>query len=144
MNLGKAALLLAAGAALVLINGIRFRSRKPYAELDGFVTDEPECTTDENAETYDEEKETETCRAEILEARREMDPVTLQGWSRVIFLCEDGETRKMYFPGENGVYLLKGERGVLEHHEGAFVSFEKDSGEIVGALYHIPAEDREE
>lgn len=144
MNLGKAALLLAAGAALVLINSIRFRGRKAYDELDGFVTAEPECAPEENAETPDDAPNTQTCRAEILEARREMDPVTLQGWSRVTFLCEDGETRKMYFPGENGVYLLRGEKGALEHREGAFVSFEKDSGEIVGALYHIPAEAREE
>lgn len=96
----------------------------------------------------DEEREnmlpTETVRATIREACRDMDPVTLQGWSRVIFSCEDGAERKMQFPGENGLYLTEGESGLLEHRNGAFVSFEKDSGEIVGALYHIPAENGEE
>ena len=83
----------------------------------------------------------QTIRATIRSARREMDPVTLQGWSRVIFDCEDGQERKMYFSGPNGVYLTAGEEGILEHRDGVFVSFEKDSGEIVGALFHIPAEE---
>lgn len=80
-------------------------------------------------------------RATIKSARREMDPVKLQGWSRVIFTCEDGEERKMYFSGPNGVYLTEGENGVLEHRDGRFISFEKDSGEIVGAMYHILPEE---
>lgn len=89
----------------------------------------------------DELPPSQSIRATIKSARREMDPVTLQGWSRVIFACEDGEERKMYFPGDNGIYLTAGEDGLLEHRDGAFVSFEKDSGEIVGALYHILPEE---
>lgn len=92
-------------------------------------------------EETDDQTPTQMVRATIRSARREMDPVTLQGWSRVIFTCEDGEERKMYFPGENGVYLTAGESGILEHRDGAFVSFEKDSGEVVGALYHILPEE---
>ena len=80
---------------------------------------------------------TQTVRAEIRSARRDLDPVTLQGWSRVTFLCEDGVERKMQFSGDNGVYLTKGETGVLEHLNGKFISFEKDSGEIVAPLYHL-------
>lgn len=115
-------------------------------------------TADEMADTVPEEAElseseqtdeeliermpTSTVRATIKSARREMDPVTLQGWSRVIFNCDDGVERKMFFPGDNGVFLVAGESGILEHREGSFVSFEKDSGEIVGAMYHImPEED---
>lgn len=82
-------------------------------------------------------------RAVIKSAKRDLDPVTLQGWSRVTFTCEDGAEMKMCFPGSNGVHLVAGEAGLLEHSDGAFVSFEKDSGEIVAALYHIPADTEE-
>lgn len=103
---------------------------------------EEETADDIMEDDADDMTPSQTVRATIRSARREMDPVTLQGWSRVIFACEDGEERKMYFPGENGVFLTAGETGLLEHRDGAFVCFEKDSGEIVGALYHIlPEED---
>lgn len=95
----------------------------------------------ENLPAQEDAVQTQCVPATIKSARREMDPVTLQGWSRVIFTCEDGKERKMYFPGENGVYLTAGERGILEHRDGAFVSFEKESGEIVGALYHLLPEE---
>lgn len=99
---------------------------------------------DESADEEEQEEPAETVRATIKAASRDMDPVTLQGWSRVTFTCEDGEERKMYFPGENGVHLVAGERGILEHRNGAFISFEKDSGEVVGVLFHIPAGEEEE
>ena len=91
------------------------------------------------AEQAVDECPAQTVRATIRSASRDMDLVTLQGWSRVTFDCEDGERRKMYFPGENGIYMRAGECGMLEHRDGAFISFEKDSGEIVGVLFHIPA-----
>lgn len=100
-------------------------------------------TDDAGAEPEEKAAETQTVRAVIKSAHRDMDPVTLQGWSRVIFNCEDGEERKMYFPGENGVYLVASEAGVLEHRDGAFVSFEKDSGEIVTPLFHLLPESEE-
>lgn len=144
MKLATIVKLVLAGAAAAAMIGLKFWKTdraESEMELDAF----PEGEGFEPAEDAGEEAaQTQTCRAEIIEARREMDPVTLQGWSRVTFRCEDGEERKMYFPGENGVYLLKGENGLLEHCDGKFVSFEKDSGEIVGALYHIPAGETEE
>lgn len=88
-------------------------------------------------------EENQTCRAEILEACRDMDPVTLQGWSRVSFLCEDGETRKFTFAGANGLYLVSGEKGLLEYRGKGFVGFEKDSGEYVSPLFHVPPETEE-
>ena len=89
------------------------------------------------------EAQTTYVRAVIKSAKRDLDPVTLQGWSRVTFTCEDGTEMKMCFPGSNGVHLISGEAGLLEHSDGAFVSFEKDSGQIVAALYHIPADTEE-
>lgn len=100
-------------------------------------------TDDDEAGTEEDVAETQTVRAVIKAAHRDMDPVTLQGWSRVIFSCEDGEERKMYFPGEHGVFLVAGEAGVLEHRDGAFVSFEKDSGEVVTPLFHLLPESEE-
>lgn len=143
MKLETIAKLLLGGAALALLFNIRHERRHANENTgEAVLTDAEESVQEDSA--GEDTAQTETCRAEILEARREMDPVTLQGWSRVTFRCEDGEERKMYFPGENGIYLLKGETGMLEHRDGAFVSFEKDSGEIVGALYHIPADGTEE
>lgn len=88
-------------------------------------------------------EENQTCRAEILDACRDMDPVTLQGWSRVSFLCEDGETRKFTFAGVNGLYLVSGEKGLLEYRGKALVGFEKDSGEYVSPLFHVLPETEE-
>ena len=78
--------------------------------------------------------------AVIRESCRAMDPITLRGASKLSFTCEDGVKRDFFVPGENGVHLVAGERGILEYHGNTFVSFTKESGEIVGALYHIPPE----
>lgn len=83
------------------------------------------------------------CRARVEEAMRAMDFMTLQGASRVTFCTEDGQKLKFHIPGENGAYLAKGDEGLLEYREQTFISFVKDSGEVVGAMYHIPAEDTE-
>ena len=98
--------------------------------------DEDEPVNDAEAEQTDM-PESQTCRAEILETCRDLDPVTLQGWSRVSFLCEDGETRKFTFAGVNGVHLVSGETGLLEYRGAAFVGFEKDSGEYISPLFHV-------
>lgn len=109
--------------------------------------DEHEVNTDLNSvEAPGEHNGTipsELVRATIKSAARDHDPVTLQGWSRVTFSCEDGEERKMQFQGENGVYLVKGETGLLEHRNGSFVSFTKDSGEVVAALYRLRPDEEE-
>jgi len=82
--------------------------------------------------------------AVIKESCREMDPITLRGASRLSFQCDDGQKRDFFVPGESGVYLVAGERGSLEYQGTTFISFTKESGEVVGALYHIPAEEVDE
>lgn len=83
------------------------------------------------------------CRACVKESNRAMDFMTLQGASRVTFLTEDGQTLKFHIPGESGAFLFKGDEGLLEYRDQTFLSFVKDSGEVVGAMYHIPAEETE-
>ncbi len=83
------------------------------------------------------------CRARVEESFRAMDFMTLQGASRVTFRTEDGQKLKFHIPGESGMFLKQGDTGILEYREQTFLSFVKDSGEIVGAMYHIPAEDTE-
>ena len=80
---------------------------------------------------------TETVRATLRKVKHDMNPVTLQGWTRIICDCEDGVERTMSFDGDTGVYLMAGERGLLEHRDGVFVSFTKDSGEMVTKLYRM-------
>lgn len=83
------------------------------------------------------------CRASVEAASRAMDFMTLQGASRVTFRLEDDRKLKFYIPGESSAHLLRGDQGVLEYRGQTFLSFVKDSGEVVGALYYIPAEDTE-
>lgn len=104
-----------------------FRSRpaqEPAAEAEEAVTLEPS-------------PETRTVRAMIRRVKHDMNPVTLRGWTRIVCDCEDGAERTMSFDGETGVYLAAGESGLLEHREGVFVSFTKDSGEVVTGLYRL-------
>lgn len=82
-------------------------------------------------------EETQLIRATIRTAKHDMNPVTLQGWTRIICDCEDGVERTMSFDGDTGVYLTAGESGLLEHRDGVFVSFTKDSGEVVTRLYRM-------
>lgn len=97
---------------------------------------------DDNEQNTADEGGVMTCQAEILETCRDLDPVTLQGWSRVRFLCEDGEKRKFFFSGSNGLYLASGEKGMLEYRGKEFIGFTKDSGEYVSPLFHVlPEED---
>ncbi|MBQ8555698.1 MAG: hypothetical protein IJ438_07485 [Clostridia bacterium] len=83
-------------------------------------------------------------RCTIVDSCRAMDPVTLTGASRVTFRDEAGYERKLHIPGSNGALLYPGDAGVLTCQGDVFVSFEKPDGEIVGALYHIPAAAQEE
>lgn len=121
------ALLLAAGAALIT-GGKKDEAAAPAG------TEAP----------AEEMIETTIVRARIKRVKHDMNPVTLRGWTRLICECEDGQERTMSFDGETGVHLTDGEWGMLEHRNGVFVSFEKDSGEIVAPLYYVPAEDEEE
>ena len=94
------------------------------------------------AETIEEIPSSQLVWAEIRRVKHDMNPVTLSSWTRIVCDCEDGVERKMSFDGENGMYLSEGDTGMLEHRDGVFVSFEKDSGEVVAPLYHIPAEEK--
>ena len=84
---------------------------------------------------------TVSVRAQITRVRNDMNPVTLRAWTRLECRTEFGEEMQMSFDGEYGIFLKAGETGVLEHRDGAFVSFTKDSGEVVAVLYRIPAEE---
>lgn len=84
------------------------------------------------------------CRACVEDACRAMDFMTLQGASRVTFRTEEGEKLEFHIPGDSGIHLISGDQGLLEYQQQTFITFVKDSGEIVGALYHIPAEEMEE
>lgn len=77
--------------------------------------------------------------AVVTAAWRAMDPVSFKGASVVTFLLEDGEERTLHIPGDNGQHLQVGDRGLLESQGDQFISFVKENGEVVGALYHIPA-----
>lgn len=106
------------------------------------IEDAPDMTKEQ--EGREEQEETEApvqIGAVIAESCREMDPITLRGASRLSFRCEDGEKRDFFIPGESGVHLVSGERGTLEYQGLTFLSFTKESGEVVGALFHIPAEE---
>ncbi|MBQ2954745.1 MAG: hypothetical protein IJE07_14540 [Clostridia bacterium] len=84
-----------------------------------------------------ESEGTTAVRATLRKVKHDMNPVTLQGWTRIICDCEDGVERTMSFDGDTGVYLMAGESGLLEHRDGVFVSFTKDSGEMVTKLYRM-------
>lgn len=151
MKLAIAFLLGAAVGAVATALG-----RGPQDVVDEAAEDQPEmlkadaedvpatdACVEEDEAGEEPQEESRVCRAEILEACRDLDPVTLQGWSRVSFLCEDGVTRKFIFAGVNGLYLASGETGLLEYRGKAFVGFEKDSGEYITPLFHVLPEAEE-
>lgn len=114
----------------------------PYDEAqDVALRDEEAGTDDDDADEAEDLPPTELVRAEIKRVKRDMNPVTLSSWTRIVCACADGVERTMSFDGESGMFLSEGDTGVLEHREGVFVSFEKDSGEVVAPMYHIPAEE---
>ena len=89
-----------------------------------------------------QQADTQFVRATIRTVKRDMHPLKLQSWTRIVCDCEDGVERAMSFDGENGIHLAAGDTGILEHRDDVFVSFEKESGEVVAVLYHIPAEEQ--
>lgn len=100
-------------------------------------------TYDSGDDDSSDEMQHEELAASILEASRAMDPLTLQGASRVTFDCEDGKKRKLLIPGPNGVFLTKGDKGLLTFAGSAFISFEKDDGEFVSPLFHTLPDGRD-
>lgn len=120
---------------------------QPCDDLKDVSCDGRGAEINDNNAAEDEEKTepmlpAERVRASIRRVKRDMNPVTLSPWTRIVCSCADGQERTMSFDGENGKYLAEGDTGVLEHRAGVFVSFEKDSGEVVAQLYHIPAEEK--
>lgn len=96
---------------------------------------------EEPAVDKEDQAETATVRASIRHVKHDMDPVTLKGWTRLVCDCEDGVERKMTFEGATGVYMTDGEKGLLEHRDGVFVSFTKDSGEVITPMYRLLPQD---
>ncbi|MBQ8201821.1 MAG: hypothetical protein IJZ74_08645 [Clostridia bacterium] len=82
--------------------------------------------------------------AQVLASSRTMDPVTLCPASLVTFVMEDGRERRLSVRGEGGIHLQIGDRGLLQTQGDDFICFEKDNGEVIGAMYYIPAPSPEE
>lgn len=76
---------------------------------------------------------------QISSIQRDMNPLTLQGQSIVTFTGGDAPDVVFTIPSASGQYLRTGEWGMLEVQGDQFLSFTKDSGEIVGAMYHVPS-----
>lgn len=81
-------------------------------------------------------RKSQKTNATVLEASRAMDPLTLQGASRVTFECPDEQKRKFFIPGQNGAFLKVGDKGVLTFSGATFISFEKEDGEFISPLFH--------
>lgn len=124
-----------AGAALYMR---RHSEEKPVQEDDGAKWSED----DPQEEDSCNEMQQEELGASVRESSRAMDPLTLQGASRVTFDCADGKKRKFIIPGQNGAFLTKGDRGLLTFAGSAFISFEKEDGEFISPLFHTAPERR--
>lgn len=91
-----------------------------------------------------EQLPTTSCRACVKSAFRAMNPLTLLGESRVVFvLNEDGKEAEFRVQGESGLHLAAGDTGMLEYCGVSFISFEKDNGEFCGQLFYAPAQEAE-
>lgn len=101
--------------------------------------------TDETvpADDADDEGEplspSEAVPAQVISAARAMDPVTFTGASRVTFRLPGGSEKRLLIPGDSGTHLYPGDSGMLAFSGDQFICFEKENGEIVGALYYMPA-----
>lgn len=89
-------------------------------------------------ETNTNQKLPREAAAVVTDNRRESSVITLKGWNVVSFRLEDGEERTFHIQGEQGRYLQEGDQGTLTYQEGAFLSFVKENGETVGAMYYLP------
>lgn len=133
----RAAVLLAAGAA-----GWALAKRKPKEESESgdprvvYLSDE-DCVIDGSLA----DDGTVKVPATVQQCFRRMDPITLKGASDVAFLLEDGRKVKLLIPGESGRCLNAGDTGLLTWQGTHFILFEKDSGELIGSMFHAPAEE---
>ena len=140
--------LIAGAAALVaaaFVTGVGRQNASEEGSVNGQETlqnADDRQVADELAPVDGFQADTQFVRATIRTVKRDMHPLKLQSWTRIVCDCEDGVERAMSFDGENGIYLAAGDTGILEHRDDVFVSFEKDTGEVVAVLYHIPAEEQ--
>lgn len=130
---------LAAAAAAAGLKNRKAAEADPYHPQDEPVpaaaeADEPMPADDEG----EPDLSAKTVPAQVISASRAMDPVTFTGASRVTFRLPGGEKR-LIIPGDSGTHLIPGDSGMLVFSGDQFICFEKENGEIVGALYYAPA-----
>ena len=126
----RAAMLLAAGAA-----GWALAKRKKVQERD-------EATKviylrDEDA-VFDSCRESESMTAQVQTCFRRMHPLLLRPENEASFLLENDTVVKLHFLGDGGLYLKKGDRGLLTWKDTQLIRFEKDNGDLITGLFYAP------
>ena len=129
----RAAWLLAAGAAGWAL--AKRKAKKTEAQDDPHVVylSEDEAVIDAPA------AEKEPVAAVVDKCFRRMDPITLTGSTEATFLLADGEKVKLHIAGEGGFHLAEGDAGLLTWSGDQLILFEKESGELIGGMYYVPA-----
>ena len=122
--------MLLAGAAAVGV----FLARKPAHEESS--QDPVECESKPDA--CDAELTTEA--AYVSAMVRAMDPLSLNPASVVTFTTYDGTELEVVIRGEGGLHVAQHDAGFLTMNGDVFVSFEKENGEIIGAMYYVPVQ----
>lgn len=134
---------LAAAAAAAGLKNRHAAQDDPYHAQAAPVPEAAEAEVTEPADDEEESLPPEAVPAQVVSAARAMDPVTFAGASRVTFRLQDGTEKRLHIPGDNGTHLIPGDSGMLAFSGDQFICFEKDNGEIVGALYYMPAPEEE-
>ena len=126
----RAAMLLAAGAA-----GWALARRKKDQDRDAAPT--VIYLRDEDV-VFDSCREQESMTAQVQTCFRRMHPLLLRAENEASFLLENGTVVKLHFLGEGGLYLKKGDRGVLTWRDTQLIRFEKDNGDLITGLFYAP------
>lgn len=128
----RAAVLLAAGAAGW---ALAQRKQKP-AE----TADEPQVVylSDDEAVI---DAEPQPVPATVKICYRRMDPLSLTPSNEATFLLLDGNEVKLSFAGEGGLHLKAGDRGMLTWKGLRLIRFEKETGEVIGGMFYMPAQE---
>lgn len=137
---------LAAAAAAAGLKNRQAAQDDPYHAQATPVPEPADTDEPEPADVAGEDGESlppEAVPAQVVSAVRAMDPVTFTGASRVTFRLPDGTEKRLHIPGDSGTHLIPGDCGMLAFSGDQFICFEKDNGEIVGALYYMPAPEEE-
>jgi len=72
---------------------------------------------------------------------RRMNPLELNPGNEAVFLLEDGAEIRLNFAGEGGLHLREGDRGLLTWRGMRLIRFEKESGEVIGGMFYMPAQE---